>query len=83
MLVCLALTEASYRWVPPRWRRGRPDRGDGVGGRARQIRGDRFRHQRAGLRQSADRIVETIEPVHKFILVVPYGYVRGIVPAAQ
>ncbi|AHW62627.1 hypothetical protein CGLY_00895 [Corynebacterium glyciniphilum AJ 3170] len=30
-----------------------------------------------------DRIVETIGPGHKIILVVPYGYADGIAPAAQ
>lgn len=30
-----------------------------------------------------DRIVETIGPDHKIILVVPYGHVEGIAPAAQ
>ncbi|MEJ6550349.1 acyltransferase family protein [Corynebacterium sp. USCH3] len=30
-----------------------------------------------------DRIVETIGPGHKIVLVVPYGYVDGIAPAAQ
>jgi peptidoglycan/LPS O-acetylase OafA/YrhL len=30
-----------------------------------------------------DRIVETIGPGHKIVLVVPYGYVEGIAPAAQ